>query len=995
MHAGGRVTPRSQLARAGFVDLSEATHALDELTELTGAPRDELVAGAARSADPDGAVRGLVQVARRRPEPVRAVLADAAAPRILWRLFGASQGIAAFYLRHPEHLADLIGMEPALPSADEMTDRIVEATSEGRGASLWVSLRVAYRRELVRIAAFDLSAPDPVEVVRSVTAALSDAAAAALEASLGVARRMAEGQFSAQEIASTRLAIIGMGKAGARELNYVSDVDVIFVAEGADGSGISDPRMLEIATRLAMLTMRGIDEFEAEPPLWEVDANLRPEGKKGALVRTLASHLAYYDRWAQSWEFQALLKARPLAGDAELGAAYLSATRPLVWASSERDGFVASVQEMRGRVTANIPADELSRQLKLGPGGLRDVEFTVQLLQMVHGWSDEAVRVQSTLAAVDALVEQGYIGRADAASFATDYRILRLLEHRLQLQQLRRTHLMPETDDERRVLARSTGLFDHAPGVAGGTAADVTSMWERVRHDVRDIHVRLFYRPLLSAVAETEYDARALTGSEAIGRLTAIGFSDARGALAHIAALTKGVSRKATVQRTLMPVMLRWFAEGADPDYGLIAYRRISERLGDSPWFLRMLRDSAGAAESLTKILSGSRYIGELMEWIPESASWLDSDEQLRPRTHEVLAHEARSIMARRASLKESAKRIRALRRRELLRTAIGSMTGALTIKDVTTALTTITDVTIEALLAAVRRDLVAEDHVGFEFAIIGMGRYGGAEIGFGSDADVLFVYRSGSVDPTVADQLAKKIVASLREVAEDNLVPLELDAELRPEGRKGPIARTLDAYRSYYAKWSVSWEAQALLRARAVAGDAVLLDDFMDMIDPVRYPDVVAPTDVREIKRIKARVETERMPKGADPARHLKLGPGGLSDVEWLVQLVQMKHAHRVPDLRTPRTLHALLAAYEAGLLEEDDARLLGAAWRLATRLRSANTLLTGATSDLLPTDYRALDGIARILELPAGSGWHVEEQWLGASRRARRVFDAVFYDL
>jgi glutamate-ammonia-ligase adenylyltransferase len=455
------------------------------------------------------------------------------------------------------------------------------------------------------------------------------------------------------------------------------------------------------------------------------------------------------------------------------------------------------------------------------------------------------------------------------------------------------------------------------------------------------------------------------------------------------------VSRKATVQRTLMPVMLRWFSEGSDPDYGLIAYRRISERLGDSPWFLRMLRDSAGAAESLTKILSGSRYIGELMEWIPESASWLDSDEQLRPRTHEVLAHEARSVMARRASLAESAKRIRALRRRELLRTAMGAMTGALGIKDVTTALTTITDVTIEALLAAVRRDLVAEDHVGFEFAVIGMGRYGGAEIGFGSDADVLFVYRPGAVDPTVADQLAKKIVASLREVAEDNLVPLELDADLRPEGRKGPVARTIDAYRAYYAKWSVSWEAQALLRARAVAGDSSLLDDFMAMIDPIRYPEVVAPTDVREIKRIKARVETERMPKGADPTRHLKLGPGGLSDVEWLVQLIQMKHAHGVPDLRTPRTLHALLAAFEAGLLAEDDARLLGAAWRLATRLRSANTLLTGTTSDMLPSGYRALDGIARILELPDGSGWHVEEQWLGAARRARRVFDAVFYDL
>ena len=258
------------------------------------------------------------------------------------------------------------------------------------------------------------------------------------------------------------------------------------------------------------------------------------------------------------------------------------------------------------------------------------------------------------------------------------------------------------------------------------------------------------------AVASTEYDSRSLTGSRAHDPpLTAIRFRDPRGALSHIAALTKGVSRKKTVQRTLLPVMLRWFAEGVDPDYGLVAYRRISERLGDSPATLRMLRDSTGAAESLTMLLSGSRYVGELMEWIPESVAWLDSAEQLRPRAYEVLRHEASAVLKRRTALPEAARRIREIRRRELLRTAMASMTGSLSIKDVTTSLTAITDVTIQSLLVAVRREVVPAEHRDMQFAIIGMGRYGGAEVGFGSDA-MSSVYRPGTVDPQVGLNLSR-----------------------------------------------------------------------------------------------------------------------------------------------------------------------------------------------------------------------------------------------
>ncbi|MDL5350272.1 bifunctional [glutamine synthetase] adenylyltransferase/[glutamine synthetase]-adenylyl-L-tyrosine phosphorylase [Microbacterium sp. zg-YB36] len=998
MATNERSSALTDLARRGFTRLDDADRLFAELEQTLGVDRTLIVTDADVAADPSGALEAFARIARRDPEPVRALFAPGASARSAWALLGASSGFGEFFLRHPPELTHLPATAETLPTADELSASLLQSVGalDGFAATgdddAWVALRVRYRRMLARIAVFDLLSPAPEDVLAVVAAALADAAGAALEASLCVARTRVSGPtgpglFSREHVAATQLAIIGMGKAGARELNYVSDVDVIFVG-GADDdmlSELSESRAIDIATRLAVLTMRGISSVEIEPPLWEVDANLRPEGTQGALVRSLDSHLAYYDRWAKSWEFQALLKARPLAGDATLGARYVDAVQPKIWTSAARENFVDSVQRMRERVTEHIPAEEVAYQLKLGPGGIRDIEFTVQLLQLVHGLADEAIRQRGTLDALEALVAEGYIGRADAAVFSRDYRLLRVLEHRLQLRGLSRTHLMPRTPEGLRELARASHL--------AGTGDGVWKLWESVKREVREIHVRLFYKPLLSAVAALPAEEQTLSMAQAHDRLAAIGFQDPAGALRHIGALTSGLSRKAAIQRHLMPVMLRWFADGVDPDYGLLAFRRISERLGDTPWFLRMLRDSSGAAERLTRVLSGSRYVGDLMEWIPESVAWLDSGEQLRPRAGVVLEDEARAIQARHTSIEDAMRAVRALRRRELLRLAMASMLEDLTIEQIAHALTTVTEVTIQATLRAVRREVVPPEDAELDFSVIAMGRFGGAELGFGSDADVIYVYRANGVDAQRAHELALKLVAGLRNHSEDNRVPLDLDADLRPEGRNGPLVRSLDAYAEYYRRWSVSWEAQALLRARGVAGSTKLIQAFTKVADDVRYPASVDPQAVREIKRIKARVENERLPQGADRTRHLKLGPGSLSDVEWLVQLLQLQHGHELAGLRTTSTIAALQAAVDAGLVPDAAADLLAHAWRLSSRLRSANTLLSGQTSDILPADRRRLDGIGRLLEYPPRSATRVEEDYLGATRRARRVFEKLFY--
>lgn len=996
--------PRDQLslttlARSGFVGLSSVRAQLDELAALTGVTVEDALPAFSVAADPDTALGCTLALVRRAPDRAAPYLRKEDAAKRILRVIGASEGIGEFFLRQPDQLDALSEPVTRLPSAAELRDDLLDAVGAVDGfASVteeeaWTALRIRYRRRLVQVASFDLEQADPVDGFDAVAATISDLAGAALEASLAIARRQTSGtgpgRFPEAEVRATRIAIIGMGKAGARELNYVSDVDVIYVAEGDEEAGVSSGRAVDIATRLAMLTMRGIHDPAIEPGLWEVDPNLRPEGKDGALVRTLESHIAYYDRWAKGWEFQALLKARPLAGDLDLGERYVTALAPKVWSSASRENFVESVQRMRERVTDNIPDDEVHYQLKLGPGGLRDVEFTVQLLQLVHGQTDDLVRQRDTLSALAALAAQGYIGREESADFSRDYRTLRLMEHRLQLRHLSRTHLMPRDESDQRVLARATGL---APG-----AEQLFERWNAIKHRVRGLHERLFYRPLLSAVASTPSEDTNLTGqagltsAQAEARLAAIGFRDARGALAHIGALTGGVSRRATIQRHLLPVMLQWFAAGADPDYGLLTFRRLSEDLGSTHWYLRMLRDSSGAAERLTRVLSGSRFAGELLGRIPESVAWLESEEDLRPRSAALLREETKAILGRHASAESAASALRAARRREVLRLAFSGILGFSTIEELAQGLTAVTENVIAGVLEAIRES--RDDRELFEFAVIGMGRFGGRELGFGSDADVMYVFRALGDDQDAAHRAALQVVSDLGRLTEDNVLPLDLDIGLRPEGKNGTPVRSLDSYRAYYQRWSLTWEAQALLRARGVAGDAGLLDDFERVADDVRYPAAIAEQAVREVKRIKARVESERLPQGADPARHLKLGRGSLSDVEWFVQLIQLQHAAAVPDLQTTSTLDALRVAAETGYVTAEDAAKLRDAWVFASRARSAMTLWTNKTADVLPSDRVALDGVARLMEYPPGSASRLEEDYLAVTRRARAVFERSFY--
>ncbi|RRD46011.1 bifunctional [glutamine synthetase] adenylyltransferase/[glutamine synthetase]-adenylyl-L-tyrosine phosphorylase [Tessaracoccus sp. OH4464_COT-324] len=795
-------------------------------------------------------------------------------------------------------------------------------------------LRSANRAALTLIAARDLAADDPTEIVEGVARELSHVADCVLETSLALARAETPGWQAA------RLAIVALGKAGGQELNYLSDVDVLYIAEPTEGA---DPdEAAAIANRVAAAQARICSAHTKAGTIWSVDASLRPEGKAGPLVRSLASCRRYYDQWAENWEFQALLKARPAAGDLGLGEAFIDLVSPLVWRSGERPGFLPEMRAMRERVIAHIPDKQAETEIKLSEGGLRDTEFSVQLLQLVHGRADDRIRDRGTLPALRSLVSCGYIGRSDGSQLAQHYRFQRVLEHRAQLVNLRRTHVVP--DDDRLAQFARAGLDD------------ARARWRTSRRDVRRLRQRIFFSPLLDTVVSLPADT--LLSPDAVKeRMRALGFNDPRTALGHMQALTAGTSRAAEILRQLMPAMLEWIALGPNPDFGLLAFRQLCETLGESPWFLRGLRDEGYMATRLAKVASTSRFTVDLLKRAPDTVGLLASDEALTPRSAAELGVAMGRSAARHADLARALDSARAFRRSELCRVALRDVLGGVDIVECGRALSALASATVQTALDIARRAVDAP-----ELGIIALGRWGGEEMSYASDLDCIFVVAddAGPAGLAAATELVRELARILKQPGVEGIT---LDADLRPEGKGGPQVRTVSSYRKYYERWGAVWEAQMLLRARHGAGSAELVQAVLDDIDPVRYPERLTDDAVREIRRLKSRMERERIPAGVDPSRHLKLGPGGLSDIEWTIQLIQLAHAHRHPELRTTSTLGALAAARALGLVAPGDADALSAAWRHASTVRDAIMLVRGRPSDALPTNTRELAAVAALL--------------------------------
>ena len=1026
----GAVSAR-ELIHAGVCDLDEAKRQIGLLVEagLDDERLKVLLSALERACDPDVALRNLQSIVAALPSH-RTTLAELAPAeddlRRLIAVLGASDEIGKLMRIRPT----LVSAAAADPCRSNQLDArarralILEAIgadpqSDAPVAGLDLAdattqLRRTYRKHLAAIMAADVMADDPLYVQPAISRMLSDLADAALEGALAIARHEVEGS------GDCRFAVIGMGKLGAQELNYVSDVDLIYVVEPA-GADVDHQRLIRTGTRMGTLLQRVCQSVImgcAEPTLWQIDGGLRPEGKDGPLVRTLDSHQGYYEQWAESWEFQALLKARPVAGDPALGRAYYEMTRPFVWKASQRKNFVYDCQQMRKRVEDLIPAPLKDREIKLGRGGLRDVEFTVQMLQLVHGRGDETLRTSSTLESLQALSDGGYVSRKQAARLSRDYRFERVLEHRQQMWALKRTHLFPDLgagslggiERKRQIdrddLARNAELR-RLSRAFGKHPEELVDEFDAVRREVRKLHQDIYFRPMLPIAARLDPDEVTLSSDAAHTRFASIGFADPDSAMRHVAALTSGVSRAAKINRIILPAVLEWLGNGQNPDMGLLGWRKLEERFGTESEYLGFLRDSPSAAQRLCHVLSNSRFLGDALGKSSESITWLGNDDDLAVRSRDSLDVQCRATLERNeGSISDFATSLRAMRRHEIERIGLSWMSGVIDDAASLKGMTDVYDAVIQASLDWAMRHQVAQRGLDAPLAsisVIAMGRYGGGEVNFSSDADAILIYRpADAADDHEAGVFAKAVVDDMRQIlAGPTSVEskIELDLDLRPEGKNGPIVRSYASCREYYASWASTWEHQALLRARFAAGDATLGRDFLtEIADPLRYSDdPLTAAQLADIRKLKARMEAERLPRGVRRDRHLKLGKGGLSDVEWTVQLLQLQHAGEHAELRVNGTLDALAQLVALRLIDPGDARILEQTWRMCTAARNGNYLWSGRANqaDILPDDMYSLGGIAVYLGHDAHRGQQFDNELLGMMRRCREVVERLFYGI
>jgi glutamate-ammonia-ligase adenylyltransferase len=878
-----------------------------------------------RSAAP-GAVRiALAQLADAEPDAARlladdadlrrAVVAVTAASRSMTRVVVAD-GLALEVLGH-------LDRRPQPPNGD--------ADSLAR----WKRL------ELLRIAARDLIGLDDLPTTGRLLADLADDV-------LGQAHRLAGPH-------AVGLAVVAMGKAGARELNYASDVDLLFVGEG-------DARPL----------------LEAGRRCFRLDADLRPEGRDGPLVRSLASYEAYWDRWAHTWEFQALLKARPVAGPLDLQERFREAADRRVWGRPFGAEELRSVRSMKARAEAEVARKGLTtRELKRGRGGIRDIEFAVQLLQLVHGRADEDLRTPATFDALAELAAAGYVGEEDARLLAEAYTFLRVVEHRLQLVDEAQVHAVPTARPALEHLARVLGYRDDER-----TTAVARFEAELVRHQAvaRSIHERLFFRPLLEAFTTSPAaaaDGPPLTAEAARDRLSALGFTDAERTRQAVLELTRGMRRASRLMSALLPLLLEWLSESPDPDLGLLGLRTLATGSHRSARLAETFRESPEAARRLCTLAGTSRLLTSLVERQPDLLGCLAHDEALAPLDRDELVRRARAAMAVR-NPDDRAAALQRLRQAELFRIATAGLLDVLPPGvTVGSALSSLAEAVLEAALEA------AEPAV--PMAVIAMGRLGGRELGFASDLDVVLFHDERSAGGAgEADAAAGRFLKLLRGATPAQQV-WDIDLDLRPEGKQGRLASSLTGFQGYLQRWALTWERQALVRGRPCAGDRAVQSWWQDIVDAWVWQRPFTGDEAREVRRMKARVERERIPPHEDPAFHLKLGRGSLSDVEWTVQLLQLQHG-----VRGPSTLPALGALVAGGAIPAEDATILATAWRFCEAARNRWFLVKGAPGDSLPSQADQLGRLARSLDTTAAG---LRNDYRRVTRRARAVVEERFY--
>ncbi|HYV56770.1 MAG TPA: bifunctional [glutamate--ammonia ligase]-adenylyl-L-tyrosine phosphorylase/[glutamate--ammonia-ligase] adenylyltransferase, partial [Candidatus Nitrosopolaris sp.] len=825
-------------------------------------------------------------------------------------------------------------------------------------------------RDLLQLATVD-------ETMREITALAEGVIGAAVDGvRAGLAAEWGEALVAGPEGSRPAgFVVLGMGKLGGEELNYSSDVDLVYVYE-RDGSHPGGRTLAQFFSRLAEEVTRALAEVTADGFCFRVDLRLRPGGREGPITTSLAAALTYYEAWAETWERAAWLKARPVAGDRALGRTLLEELVPFVYRRYLDFATIEEVKALKRQVDASLRAPEAAeRDVKLGRGGIRELEFVVQAHQLVHGGKDARIRQRSTLAALDALAASGYLGRDLAPALAAAYRFLRDVEHQLQIVHDRQTQLLPRSAEEMAALARRLGLPDREAlaSVLGGYRATVQAAFDAL-FDAPEAQRRREERPELAALVD-ELEDEASSGA----RLGGLGFRDPAAAYRDLRLLRDGPphapasARRRQALSRLAPSLLAEIAGSAAPDRALRHVATFISTIGARTSYLHLLLENSGVMRLLVHLFATSEFLSAFFLRHPELLdSLVRADLVQTVRSAPELATELATRLAAAPDREAELDTLRRFRHEELLRIGVHDIQGALLPHEVAQQLTGLAEVCLVAALGLARRDVLARLALPLEpstegLAVVGMGKLGGAELSYASDLDLLFIYAeggaaSGSSTPReFFARVAQRTLSFLQTPTREGIA-YHIDTRLRPSGNQGPLVSTLGGFSDYHERSAQLWERQALIKARVLSGPPELRAQLDAVVARFVYGRGLTAAEVTEIARMRERIAQERG-GGVEEAIAIKTGRGGLVDVEFLVQMLQLRHGHAHASLRTPTTRLALVQLEACGLVPTDDARALSEGYAFLRALESRLRLERDQAVEAVEDDPEVLTALARRL--------------------------------
>jgi glutamate-ammonia-ligase adenylyltransferase len=1028
----------------GFAEAKRSAANLRLLQEFFDNERllANLIPDALETSDPDLALNNLERLTAvvLRGE-LTTLLTDTAARRQFLTIIGASPFLAGILFRRDHFFHDLFTAGEILRGKNvetmlaELRERIPLTASF---AELQKGLRLYKAREILRIGGRDLCA---LAELPEVTAELSALAAATLQRAYEVCDVLLRSDYGApllDEAAAdgadeAEFTVLGMGKFGGRELNFSSDIDLIFFYSSEKGqtTGTEAPldqkrnriHLHQYFVKLAEMITRAMGQATEDGFVFRVDLRLRPEGNSGEMANSLRSAEVYYESWGQAWERAAMLKARPVAGSITLGQTLLRDLEPFIYRRYLDYGMIEDIKLMKQKIDRSLTREkEGELNLKLGRGGIREIEFFIQALQLIYAGKNPALREKNSLKALEILRREGLVKSEEYRILRDAYIFLRTVEHRIQVFHERQTHNLPVRPEEMRTLARRCGFPD--------TAA-FTHALEKHRHSVAGIFQDLFHTAEEEIPEEVRPDVGLFFDPGADPDLVKDlleekGFKNPEGAYESLMALREGPPHSHLTQRArrhlerISPLLMQEVLDSPEPDMALVNLERFLGALRARATFFALLAENREIIKVLVSLFGTSQFLSRIFIQHPEILDSLVSRSYaVFFKERQLMEQELGELLNTAADYEEKLDAMRRFRNEEFLRIALNDIHGHTPQGEGTLQLSFLADTCLKQALEIAREELLpryglpfCKDAEGKEheavFAILGMGKLGGMELNYHSDLDIIFIYEGEGENRPVAgtdpdrfrpqtnqeyfSRLAQRIISVLTLITREGYL-YQIDTRLRPSGNQGPLVTSLPAYERYHQSSAQLWERQALTKARVVAGPPPFARRIAELNRHIVYQRPLPPELRTEICRLRNRMEVEIAKEGEDHF-NIKTGRGGMVDVEFIAQYLQLRYGADRPALQENNTLRSLEALKGEGILTGPDYMALADGYKFLRRLENRLRLVHDQSINELSGDRAYLVKLARRLGYPERPRRPDEvflEDYRAVTRRIRDIFNRI----